>query len=63
MGNGKAMFICIDKITCGRMYQKITHYWQLEIKKLKKQLKTITDQQETIYRERQIAWMEALSLR
>jgi type I restriction enzyme R subunit len=37
---GKAMFICIDKITCGRMYQKITHYWQLEIKKLKKQLKT-----------------------
>lgn len=56
---GKAMLICIDKITCGRMYQKITHYWQLEIKKLKKQLKTITDQQETIYRERQIAWMEA----
>lgn len=56
---GKAMLICIDKITCGRMYQNITHYWQLEIKKLKKQLKIITDQQEAIYRERQIAWMEA----
>lgn len=56
---GKAMLICVDKITCGRMYQKIAHYWQLEIKKLKKQITTITDQQETIYRERQIAWMEA----
>ena len=55
---GKAMFVCIDKITCGRIYAKITHYWQLEIKKLKKQLKTITDQQEAIYRERQITWME-----
>jgi type I restriction enzyme R subunit len=55
---GKAMFICIDKVTCGRMYQKITHYWQLEIKKLKTQLKNITDQQEAIYIERQVAWME-----
>jgi type I site-specific deoxyribonuclease, HsdR family len=55
---GKAMLICIDKVTCGRMYQKITHYWQLEIKKLKKQLKNITDQQEAIYRKRQIDWME-----
>ncbi len=55
---GKAMLICIDKVTCGRMYQKITHYWQLEIKKVKKQLKNITDQQEAIYRKRQIDWME-----
>lgn len=55
---GKAMLICIDKVTCGRMYQKITHYWQLEIKKLKTQLKNITDQQEAIYIERQVAWME-----
>ena len=55
---GKAMLICIDKVTCGRMYKKITHYWQLKIKKLKKQLKNITDQQEAIYRKRQIDWME-----
>lgn len=56
---GKAMFICLDKVTCGRMYAKITYYWQLEIKKLKKQLKTISDQQEAIHRQRQISWMEA----
>lgn len=55
---GKAMFVCIDKITCVRMYEKITHYWQEEINRLQQQLNSITDQQEAIYKQRQIEWME-----
>lgn len=27
---GKAMLVCIDKITCVRMYDLIQHYWQTE---------------------------------
>lgn len=55
---GKGMFICIDKVTCGRMYELIVHYWQERIKQLKKQLKTLSDEQEAIYQQRQIKWME-----
>ncbi|WP_235620764.1 type I restriction endonuclease subunit R [Halothece sp. PCC 7418] len=55
---GKAMFVCIDKITCVRMYEKITHYWQEEINRLQQQLNSITDQQEAVYKQRQIEWME-----
>ncbi|GAB4338273.1 MAG: type I restriction endonuclease subunit R [Calditrichia bacterium] len=34
--SGKAMFICIDKITCVRMYNLIAHYWQDKIRKLER---------------------------
>ena len=29
--SGKSLFVCIDKITCGRMYQRIMPYWQAKI--------------------------------
>jgi type I restriction enzyme R subunit len=56
--NGKVMFVCIDKITCVKMYDLIIKYWQLKIKELKKELKKLKDEQETIYQERKIKWME-----
>ena len=54
---GKAMLVCIDKITCVRMYNLITKYWEKRIKKLEAELPTVSDEQEEVYRKRQIAWM------
>ncbi|PIP84475.1 MAG: type I restriction endonuclease subunit R [Elusimicrobia bacterium CG_4_9_14_3_um_filter_62_55] len=33
--SGKSMFVCIDKITCGRMYQRIEPRWKAKIAELK----------------------------
>jgi type I restriction enzyme R subunit len=55
--SGKAMFICIDKITCGRMYKLIQEYWQGQILVLEKRRHTVADEQELVYRDRQINWM------
>ena len=54
---GKALFICLDKVTCVRMHGLISHHWQRRIAELEKALKRVTDEQEEIYRRRQIAWM------
>ncbi|MFP4420909.1 MAG: type I restriction endonuclease subunit R [Desulfococcaceae bacterium] len=55
---GKAMFVCIDKITCVRMFRLIEFYWAEAIKTLEASLNRLTDDQEAIYRRRQIAWMK-----
>jgi type I site-specific deoxyribonuclease, HsdR family len=55
---GKAMFVCIDKITCVRMHQLIDFYWQQEIKTKEKALASATDEQDLAWRERQLAWMK-----
>src|SRR5699024_5736510 len=39
---GKAMLVCIDKITCVRMYKLIDFYWQERIKTLEKTLDEAT---------------------
>jgi type I restriction enzyme R subunit len=57
-GIGKAMFICLDKLTCVKMYNKITHHWQQKIAELKTHHKTLTDQQAAAESDRKIAWME-----
>ncbi len=54
---GKAMLVCIDKITCVRMYKLIEFYWNERIKELESQLPQATDEQEEQYRRRQIEWM------
>jgi type I restriction enzyme R subunit len=55
--SGKAMFICIDKVTCVRLYNLIIPAWADRIRELETELTTITDEQEVQFRERQIAWM------
>ena len=55
---GKAMFVCLDKITCVRMHKLIDFYWQQEIKTKEKALASATDEQELAWRERQLAWMK-----
>lgn len=55
--SGKAMFVCLNKVTCVRMYNYVQKYWQDEIAGLKEKLRTAT-QQESQELERKIAWME-----
>ena len=55
---GKAMLVCIDKITCVRIYNLIVRYWWDErITELEAALVLAADEQDEQYRRRQIAWM------
>ncbi|MBL7174390.1 MAG: type I restriction endonuclease subunit R [Desulfobacteraceae bacterium] len=58
---GKAMLVCIDKITCVRLYDLIASYWDKRIRELEDKLPSVTDEQKDIYRRRQIAWMRETS--
>lgn len=55
--SGKAMFVCLNKVTCVRMYNYVQEYWKAEIKALKASLKH-TSQQERLELERKIKWIE-----
>ena len=55
--SGKAMFVCLNKVTCVRMYNYVQEYWKAEIKTLQERLKD-TSQQETLELNRKIKWME-----
>ena len=55
---GKAMVVCIDKITCVRMYNLISKYWDERIAELTAGLSSAADEQEEVYRSRQIEWMQ-----
>lgn len=55
--SGKAMFVCLNKVTCVRMYDYVQKYWEQEIQVLKAQLKYVSQQEEQELK-RKIAWME-----
>jgi type I restriction enzyme R subunit len=69
---GKSMLVCVDKLTCGRMYERIRPRWQRHLAQLRAELAhqenalTMTDDldvRETLHRStnrlrRQVAWME-----
>ncbi|MDZ7725313.1 MAG: type I restriction endonuclease subunit R [candidate division KSB1 bacterium] len=55
--NGKAMLVCIDKITCVRMYDLIEIYWQQRISRLEADIGEANDDQEEQMRQRHIDWM------
>jgi len=55
--SGKAMFVCLNKVTCVRMYDYVQEYWNKEIELLTKQLKDAT-QQEAQELQRKIKWMQ-----
>jgi hypothetical protein len=54
---GKAMLVCIDKMTCVRMHKLIEFYWEQRIRELEKALAAESDAQQEIFLHRQIAWM------
>lgn len=55
--SGKAMFVCLNKVTCVRMYNYVQEYWKEEIKNLKAKIKTAS-QQEAQELERKLKWMQ-----
>lgn len=56
--SGKAMLICIDKITCVRMNNLIEKYWQERMGPLERAIPEAQDDQEEIYRRRKLEWMK-----
>jgi len=54
---GKAMFVCLNKVTCVRMYNLAQKYWAIEIENLKAEIKHST-QQEALELNRKLKWME-----
>ena len=55
--SGKAMFVCLNKVTCVRMYELVQKYWAAEIAALKAQLRSAS-QQEAQELERKLQWMQ-----
>ena len=54
--SGKAMFVCLNKVTCVRMYNYVQEYWQAEIEALEEKKKHAS-QQEAQEIERKLQWM------
>ncbi|MEY8262440.1 type I restriction endonuclease subunit R [Oscillospiraceae bacterium 50-60] len=55
--SGKAMFVCLNKVTCVRMYDLVQKYWASEIDALKERIKSAS-QQEAQELERKLQWMQ-----
>ena len=55
--SGKAMFVCLNKVTCVRMYDLVQKYWQEEINALAVRIRHAT-QQEAQELERKRKWMQ-----
>ena len=51
------MFVCLNKVTCVRMYDYVQKYWQEEIECLKNRIKNVS-QQEAQELRRKLQWME-----
>jgi len=54
---GKAMLVCLDKVTAVRMVDLVQHHWQQRIRKAQAAVKAAPDEQEQVYRERQLKWL------
>jgi type I restriction enzyme R subunit len=55
--SGKAMLVCIDKVTCVRMYNLVSKYWNERIAELEKKVSWAVDDQDEVFRQRQVEWM------
>jgi type I restriction enzyme R subunit len=56
--SGKSMLVCIDKITCGRMYQRIMSRWQAKLTQVRSEAAMEQDPEERRWLEGQAKWME-----
>ncbi|MCB1130791.1 MAG: type I restriction endonuclease subunit R, partial [Verrucomicrobiae bacterium] len=56
--SGKAMFVCIDKVTCARMWKRIARMWKVKIGRLKNEAAAETDPEKLAMLEARIRWME-----
>ena len=55
---GKAMFVCLNKVTCVRMYNFVQEYWQEEIKALEQKIANTVSDQEQMELSRKLKWMK-----
>lgn len=55
--SGKAMFVCLNKVTCVRMYNLVQKYWQKEITIVQDQIQHAS-QQEAQELARKLQWMQ-----
>ena len=55
---GKAMLVCIDKVTCVRMHRLIEFYWQERIRHQESAVASIIDEEEEHFARQQIQWMK-----
>ena len=51
------MFVCLNKVTCVRMYNYVQKYWAQEISALEKKIKHAS-QQEALELSRKLKWMQ-----
>lgn len=54
--SGKAMFVCLNKVTCVRMYNLVQKYWAAETARIETDIKHAT-QQEAQELSRKLQWM------
>lgn len=59
--SGKAMFICVNKVTTVMMFNYVQEYWEQAICEEKRKLKEL-GQQEALEQQRKIDWMEATEM-
>jgi type I restriction enzyme R subunit len=55
---GKAMLVCIDKVTCVRMHRLIEFYWHDRIRHQESAVDSIVDEEEEHLARQQIQWMK-----
>lgn len=55
--SGKAMLVCLNKVTCVRMYNLAQKYWAEKIAEVEEVLKTAT-QQEAMELQRKLEWLK-----
>ena len=55
---GKAMFVCLNKVTCVRMYNYVQEYWQKEIQALEQKAQHAASDQEQMELSRKLKWMK-----
>ena len=56
--SGKAMFVCLNKVTCVRMYNLAQKYWAEKIAETETALKKTTSQQAYQELERKLQWLK-----
>ena len=56
--SGKAMFVCLNKVTCVRMYNYVQEYWQQEIQALELRVQNAVSDQEQMELDRKLTWMK-----
>lgn len=58
IGGGKAMLVCLDKITCVRMYNLITKYWAEYVTEFEKTIKKASDEMQMLEMNRELEWIK-----